>query len=152
MDQQTVTPKPDAPNEQLLEAAAANIVHQIGDALHEALPPDMAHNHFVTARQATNDRAIAFVKQVITAYTADTRHHDAPTLGRAQLVGLIEHELERVWDDGNATGLDGWTGPGRGAGEVDAYAIQQRHRDTRSALDRIIGRLYPPDHQPQRGG
>lgn len=93
MDQQAVTPRLDAPNANQLEAAAANLAHQVS---------------------------------------------------RAQLVGLIEHELERVWDDGNASGLDGWIGPGRGAGEVDEYAVQQRHRDTHSALDRIIARLYPP--------
>jgi hypothetical protein len=104
MDQQTVTPRPDAPNEHPLEAA-----------------------------------------------TADTPNQGAPKLARAQLVGLIEHELERVWDAGNASGLDGWIGPGRGDGEVDAYAVQQRHRDTHGALERIIARLYPPNHQPQQG-
>lgn len=52
-----------------LEAVAANIVHQIGDALYEALPPDVAHDHFVTARQATNDRAIDFAKELIDNYS-----------------------------------------------------------------------------------
>lgn len=51
-----------------LEAVAANIVHQIGDALYEALPPDVAHDHFVTARQTTNDRAIDFAKELIDNY------------------------------------------------------------------------------------
>lgn len=151
MDQQVVATRPAAQNGRELEAVAANIVHQIGDALHEALPPDLAHKHFVTARQATNDRAIDFAKQLISAYTADTHDSAVPKLGRAQLVGLIEHELERVWDDGNGSGLDGWIGPGRGAGEADAYAEQQRYRDTRSALDRIIARLYPPTGQPPQG-
>lgn len=51
-----------------LESVAANIVHQIGDALYDALPPDVAHDHFVTARQATNDRAIDFAKELIDGY------------------------------------------------------------------------------------
>lgn len=36
--------------------------------------------------------------------------------------------LEAIWDDGNAVGLDGWIGPGRGAGEVDDYAVRARAR------------------------
>ena len=51
-----------------LEFLAMNIVHQIGDALYEALPPDVAHDHFVTARQATNDVAISFAKKLIDNY------------------------------------------------------------------------------------
>lgn len=42
-----------------------NIVHQLGDALYEALPPDVAHEHFVKARQNTNDRAIDFATKLI---------------------------------------------------------------------------------------
>lgn len=52
-----------------LEAVAANIVHQIGEALYEALPPDVAHDHFVTARQSTNDQAIDFAKGLIDTYS-----------------------------------------------------------------------------------
>ena len=48
-----------------LEAIAQNIVYQIGDALHDALPPTIAHDHFVKARQATNDVAIDFAKKLI---------------------------------------------------------------------------------------
>lgn len=47
------------------ERIAMNIVHQIGDALYEALPPDVAHEHFVTARQQTNDVAIDFAMKLI---------------------------------------------------------------------------------------
>lgn len=53
-----------------LEGVAANIVHQIGDALYEALPKDVAHQHFVDARQATNDVAIDFAKMLIQAHAA----------------------------------------------------------------------------------
>ncbi|MBT2566620.1 hypothetical protein J7I84_08950 [Arthrobacter sp. ISL-85] len=42
--------------------------------------------------------------------------------------------LEDLWDGGNATGLDGWIGPGRGAGEVDDQAIWNRDRDVEKAL------------------
>lgn len=36
--------------------------------------------------------------------------------------------LIAVWDDGNAVGLDGWVGPGRGTEPVDDYAIYARDR------------------------
>lgn len=36
--------------------------------------------------------------------------------------------LGDAWDDGNAAGLDGWIGPGRGAGEVDDEAVYRRNR------------------------
>ncbi|UQX13520.1 hypothetical protein [Candidatus Mycobacterium methanotrophicum] len=55
-----------------LEAVAANIIHQVGDALYEALPADVAHDHFVDARQATNDRAIDFAKELISGYAKRT--------------------------------------------------------------------------------
>jgi len=58
------------------EDVAANIVHQIGDALYEALPADIAHKHFVAARQATNDRAIAFTQQMFRDYIAQQRQSD----------------------------------------------------------------------------
>ncbi|QIK83092.1 hypothetical protein [Sanguibacter sp. HDW7] len=48
--------------------------------------------------------------------------------------------LGRVWDDGNGAGLDGWTGPGRGAGEVDDEAVRIRDRAVRRALDAITPR------------
>ena len=35
--------------------------------------------------------------------------------------------LEAAWDDGNALGLDGWTGPERGE-EPDEHAIRRRAR------------------------
>ena len=44
---------------------------------------------------------------------------------------LIEEALTwigQAWDDGNASGLDGWIGPGRGAGEVDREAQHARTR------------------------
>ena len=39
----------------------------------------------------------------------------------------LEEAVGEVWDDGNASGLDGWTGPNRGAGTVDQEAV--RHRE-----------------------
>lgn len=45
--------------------------------------------------------------------------------------------LEDLWDGGNATGLDGWIGPGRGAGEVDDQAIWDRDRDVKKALSEV---------------
>ena len=48
-----------------IEYAAMNIVHQLGDALYEALPKDIAHEHFVDARQKTNDVSIDFAEKLI---------------------------------------------------------------------------------------
>ena len=102
------------------------------------------------ARQATNDRAIDFAKDLISGYAKNAGTGSvSPSMDRPQLVELIEFELERVWDDGNATGLDGWIGPGRGAGEVDDQAVANRRRDTHEALGRILGRLYPTGNRPQ---
>ncbi|AYN57838.1 hypothetical protein HOU49_gp50 [Arthrobacter phage Eileen] len=54
---------------------------------------------------------------------------------------LIE-KLEEVWDDGNAVGLDGWIGPGRGAGEVDSEAVRCRERATQKASEAILAAGY----------
>lgn len=40
----------------------------------------------------------------------------------------VREVLEAIWDDGNATGLDGWVGPGRGTRPVDSEAIEARSR------------------------
>lgn len=53
--------------DKLMEKIAMNIVFQIGDLLYEALPKDIAHKYFVDARQKTNDKAIDFVKALITS-------------------------------------------------------------------------------------
>ena len=45
----------------------------------------------------------------------------------------VAEVLEELWDLGNASGLDGWIGPGRGAGEVDDYAVETRRRDVENA-------------------
>ncbi|WP_327139392.1 hypothetical protein [Nocardia sp. NBC_01327] len=47
--------------------------------------------------------------------------------------------LEDTWDDGNAAGLDGWVGPGRGTEPVDADAIFRRDRATTNALANLAG-------------
>lgn len=49
---------------------------------------------------------------------------------------MIATRLESAWDDGNATGLDGWTGPGRGS-EPDDYAIRLRER----TVDRLSAEI-----------
>lgn len=74
-----------------LESVAANIVHQIGDALYEALPADVAHDHFVHARQATNDRAIDFAKDLIRDYAknASPAQHEALRTQHDDTAGLI---------------------------------------------------------------
>lgn len=42
--------------------------------------------------------------------------------------------LESSWDDGNAKGLDGWVGPGRGT-EPDDEAIRDRERYVEKTLE-----------------
>lgn len=62
----TPTPKPSLNKEERdIEGWAINIVYQIGDLLYENLPKDVAHEHFIDARQATNDRAIDFAAKII---------------------------------------------------------------------------------------
>ncbi|MFF2631979.1 hypothetical protein ACFVR6_03760 [Microbacterium sp. NPDC058021] len=46
----------------------------------------------------------------------------------------VRTALETAWDQGNATGLDGWVGPGRGTLPIDDEAVRSRRRD----VDRIM--------------
>lgn len=61
-------PTTDSNEEDVLEYIAMNIVHQIGDALYDALPKDIAHDYFVDARQETNDITIDFAKRYIASH------------------------------------------------------------------------------------
>lgn len=54
----------------------------------------------------------------------------------------LREALEEAWDDGNATGLDGYVGPGRGTEPVDAEAIYRR--------DRVINKLLQAASRDQR--
>jgi hypothetical protein len=49
----------------------------------------------------------------------------------------LRDALEEVWDDGNACGLDGYVGPGRGTEPIDNEAIYQRDR----VIDKVMQRL-----------
>ena len=48
--------------------------------------------------------------------------------------------LEAAWDDGNALGLDGWTGPERGE-EPDEHAIRRRARLRSKLVDKAYEAL-----------
>lgn len=90
-----------APQDRQLEAVAANIVHQIGDALYEALPADVAHKHFVNARQATNDRAIDFAKELITSYVKNVVAGSiSPNMGRSTSCGHDDESGQITVQDG----------------------------------------------------
>ena len=52
--------------------------------------------------------------------------------------------LTDIWDDGNATGLDGWVGPGRGAGDVDDEAIRARERAIEKHGRALLDATEPP--------
>lgn len=49
----------------------------------------------------------------------------------------LEEHLEDLWDAGNATGLDGWTGPARGAADIDAYAVSRRERAVHTTMEKL---------------
>ena len=86
---------------------------------------------------------------------------DAPvaagaTVTREQVANLVEAALRLIgeaWDDGNAAGLDGWTGPGRGSGEVDREAQHARTRmvhradDALTALGLTVAPVVRPDER-----
>jgi hypothetical protein len=56
---------------------------------------------------------------------------------------VVDREaLGEAWDDGNATGLDGYVGPNRGAGDVDAEAELARER-VLNKLTAAPTALYP---------
>lgn len=46
--------------------------------------------------------------------------------------------LENIWDDGNAVGLDGWVGPGRGTEPIDEDAIRARDRAIEAAVTALL--------------
>ena len=52
---------------------------------------------------------------------------------REQAISLVG----KAWDDGNATGLDGWVGPGRGSLPIDTEAQHARTRMVHKA-DRAL--------------
>ena len=53
--------------------------------------------------------------------------------------GYLRGLLEEAVDDGNATGLDGWIGPGRGDSRgTDDEAIRNRDRCLDGILNRFI--------------
>ena len=54
--------------ERELEGLAMSVIFQAGDLLYETLPKDIAHDHFVDARQATNDKLIDFTKGLVSTY------------------------------------------------------------------------------------
>ena len=70
--------------------------------------------------------------------------HDAlrpAEVGSMPRVQDIERILGAAWDEGNATGLDGWVGPGRGAGEIDPEAVQARTR----TVNKLLAEYYPEE-------
>lgn len=95
-----------------------NIVHQIGDALYEALPRDVAHEHFVKARQATNDMVIDFAAKLITEAISSAREEGRQAgfkEGRESRGAL----LAREHDDGYKAG--------RQAGREEAVEYMEKH-------------------------
>ena len=58
----------------------------------------------------------------------------------------INNALLAAWDDGNATGLDGWVGPERGE-HPDIEAIRARER----CVDLLLAELNLEHSQHARG-
>ena len=48
--------------------------------------------------------------------------------------------IEAIWDDGNAVGLDGWVGPGRGTAPGDGEAVRARAQAVDAYIARNRGR------------
>ena len=88
-----------------------------------------AADNWQRAVDAEAERDAAVVRAEV-AWTDTITERDEALAEVKRLVGA----LGDAWDDGNATGLDGWVGPGRGA-EVDQEAIHIRDRFIRRALD-----------------
>lgn len=63
---------------------------------------------------------------------------------RAEVAEIVEEALRLIggaWDDGNGAGLDGWVGPYRGAGQVDAEAKHARTRFVHGADKHLTEKL-----------
>ncbi|SHU65925.1 Uncharacterised protein [Mycobacteroides abscessus subsp. abscessus] len=86
--------------------------------------------------------AIRAAGLIVSASAADLPTPSPLRDDRPRIVELLRVELEQLWDEGNATGLDGWIGPGRGAAGTDPEAVDQREKNVNRALDRIIEQLY----------
>ena len=88
---------------------------------HEAVPEAVAGSWDVSTPRI-HERGRARARAALEAV--------APAIAAQALRSVLDmrHDFEAVWDDGNAVGLDGWTGPGRGSGEIDDYAIRARER------------------------
>lgn len=67
----------------------------------------------------------------------------------ADTVTDIETALLRMWDDGNARGLDGWIGPERGE-EPDDYAISERRKCADRELDKLTSLLADPADRDEK--
>ena len=79
----------------------------------------------------SNQAGAALVGLNREATTAALKSETARRMLRDELADLRSKVLdlvEQAWDDGNATGLDGWVGPGRGTRDVDPEAHQARDR------------------------
>ncbi|MCT1608000.1 hypothetical protein M3B43_11880 [Nesterenkonia massiliensis] len=50
---------------------------------------------------------------------------------------IIMDLVASAWDDGNAKGLDGYTGPERGSDEIDPEAVTARSRQLRKAQEKL---------------
>lgn len=62
----------------------------------------------------------------------------------------LRDAIEGAWDDGNAMGLDGWVGPGRGE-MPDDHAINERRRCVHKAVALIAGLDISGDHDQPPG-
>lgn len=96
---------------------------------------------FRGAPSATDDERSRWGRDDFLAHGQDRRDHylrHAPGVA-AELEHLlsalssppaddVREALEAIWDDGNATGLDGWVGPGRGTLPIDPEAVEARDR------------------------
>ncbi len=86
-----------------------------------------------------NAHAMGGGDSLLSTYLADVILSSSWLEGeRARARTEIRQALVAAWDAGNATGLDGWVGPGRGTDPVDDEAIRACERD----VDRILSTIH----------
>lgn len=96
-----------------------------GVGWYEVIHPTTATSEIVAVME---DGSIYCPAGVVTRgeFVFSAARGDAHRLVRADVLHEAALNLVgRAWDDGNGSGLDGWIGPGRGAGEIDAEALRR---------------------------
>ncbi|QFP97026.1 hypothetical protein SEA_SUERTE_55 [Gordonia phage Suerte] len=117
----------------------------LGDLKDESARRAVANAEFIAAAPELVDRLLAELDDVTRIaedrFETMAEYKDDASEALAtlkQVRDALLALLDEAWDDGNASGLDGWVGPGRGAGEIDDEAVRSRRRSTERLLSRTF--------------